>query len=62
MFEYILNRLKEPSTLRGIVNFATGVLATVGITVAPELSEQIIAAGLALVGLLGMLLPDGSKQ
>ena len=58
MFKYILERLKEPSTLRGLVNFATGVAATVGIAVSPEMAEQIIAVGLALVGFLGMVIPD----
>jgi hypothetical protein len=58
MFKYILERFKEPSTLRGLVNFATGVAATVGIVVSPEMAEQIIAVGLAVVGFLGMVIPD----
>lgn len=58
MFKYILDRLREPSTIRGIVNFVTGIMASVGIAVKPEMTEQIIAAGLAVVGLLAMIVPD----
>ena len=46
--EYLLNRLKEPSTWRGIVSFAMAV----GITIEPNMAEQIIAAGVTVVGLI----------
>lgn len=62
MLRYLIDRLKEPSTMRGFVNFVTGAAATVGIVVKPEFAEQIIAAGLALVGMLGMLVPDAKPE
>jgi len=49
--EYIYNRLKEPSTWRGIVVFLTGV----GFNLSPEMSEQIVIVAVPLVGLLGMI-------
>lgn len=57
MFNFILERLRDPAVLRGLVNFVTGALATVGITIAPEMSEYIISLGLALVGLVAMVYP-----
>ena len=52
--EYILNRLKEPSTWRGIVSFAMAI----GIVIEPEMAEKIIAAGVAVVGLILTLKKD----
>jgi len=46
--EYLLNRLKEPSTWRGIVSLAMAA----GIGIHPEMMEQIIAAGVTVVGLI----------
>jgi len=49
-----MDRLFEASTWRGIMAFLTGV----GVAVSPEQSEAIIAAGLAIVGLLGVFTRD----
>lgn len=51
---YIFNRLKEASTWRGI--FA--LLTALGVTVQPELQEAILASGLAIIGLIGVLFKD----
>ena len=60
MLEYINNLLGEASTYRGIATFLTGV----GVAVSPEHVAAITAAGLAVHGVLGLILPDklGSKQ
>ena len=47
-------RLKEPSTWRGLV----WLLTFAGLSLKPEQSEAIIAAGIALAGLLGVLTHD----
>ena len=47
---YILDRLKEPSTLRGILAMVTAV----GVKLHPELQEAIISAGLALIGMVNI--------
>lgn len=47
---YILDRLKEPSTWRGILAMVTAV----GVKLHPELQEAIISAGLALIGLVNI--------
>ena len=54
MKTYILERLKEPSTWRGIVMLLTAA----GIPIAPQMQDVIISAGLALVGLIGAATPD----
>jgi len=54
MKQYILARIKEPSTWRGIVLLLTAA----GVPIAPELQEVIISAGLGLAGLIGVATPD----
>lgn len=54
MKEYILARAKEPSTWRGAMLFLTAI----GIPIAPQLAESIIAVGLAIAGLIGVIAPD----
>jgi len=51
---YLLSRAKEPSTWRGAILFLTAI----GVPIAPQLQEAIIAAGLGLAGLVGVLTPD----
>lgn len=47
----LLERLTENSTWRGIILLATAV----GLRLEPELQAQIIAAGLALVGVINVI-------
>lgn len=47
---YLIDRLKEPSTWRGIL----AMLTAVGVKLHPELQEAIISAGLALIGLVNI--------
>lgn len=53
MKDYLLQRLKEPSTWRGIIYMITAA----GIPIAPALADSIIAVGLAVAGLIGALAP-----
>jgi len=53
---WILNRLRERSTWLG----ATACLASLGITVAPELSNAIAGFGVAAAGLVAMLTADNA--
>lgn len=46
----LLDKLAEPSTIRGII----ALLGAVGITVQPEYHEHIIAAVLALIGIINV--------
>lgn len=50
----VLTRLQEPSTWRGII----WLLSALGVTIRPELWDSIAAAGMAVVGLLGLLADD----
>ena len=52
--KWLIARLCEPSTWRGLVWLAT----VAGLTLSPQQAEAIITAGMALAGLLGVLLPE----
>lgn len=54
MKEYALERLKEPSTWRGIILLLTAV----GVPIAPQMADAIICVGLALAGGVGVVTPD----
>lgn len=55
---WIMRRLREPSTWRGLVWLAT----MAGLSLRPDQAEAIVAAGMALAGLLGVFLADEPKQ
>ena len=52
---YLLDRLSEPSTWRGFIMLATGF----GVAMSPETIEQVVVAGTAMTGLIGMFSTDG---
>lgn len=52
--QYIVARLREPSTWRGILMLCTAL----GVKISPEFQEAIMQFGLAAVGLIGMLTSD----
>lgn len=54
MKAFLLARGNEASTWRGI----TACLTAVGIALSPEQKDAIIAAGLAIMGLIGVFTPD----
>lgn len=57
ILSFLLARLSEASTWRGIIALATAA----GVAMSPELIEAIVAAGLAGIGLVGVLVPDAVK-
>lgn len=48
---YLLDRLAENSTWRGLILVGTAV----GLKLEPELQNQIVAVGLGLVGLINVI-------
>ena len=54
MQSYILERVKEPSSWRGLFL----ILTAIGVPIAPEMAEAIISVGLAVAGLIGVATPD----
>ena len=54
MKAYMIERMKEPSTWRGIVLLLTAI----GVPVAPALADAIVSVGLAVAGLIGVATPD----
>jgi hypothetical protein len=57
MSEYVKERLKEPSTWRGLILIATAF----GVPIAPQMGEAIITIGLALAGGVGVITSDNPK-
>ena len=51
---YVVNRAKEASTWRGVIMLLTAV----GLNISHEMADAIIGVGIAVAGLVGMLLPD----
>jgi len=54
MLDYVIKRLGEASTWRGIVAFVTAL----GVVLTPEQVNAIVAAGLALIGIIGVFTKD----
>lgn len=54
MLQYLLGRLSEASTWRGIV----ALLTAAGISLSPEQAAAIVAVGLAVIGTIGAFFPD----
>ncbi len=57
MFKYIINRLTERSTWLGLIALATAC----GATIEEAMAEQIIAAGMAVAGLIGIVTRDKTE-
>lgn len=58
--QYILARLREPSTWRGI----SYVLTAFGITLSPDVTDaiSILVMGLCIVGGIGIVTPDTRRE
>ncbi|MBF0284802.1 MAG: hypothetical protein HQL51_10135 [Magnetococcales bacterium] len=52
--EWLMERLREPSTWRGLVLLITGL----GVQISPETSDHLVTTGLAMAGLMGAVTPD----
>lgn len=48
---YLVDRMKEPSTWRGVIY----IITSVGITISPEATESFISIGLLFAGCIGLL-------
>jgi len=58
IIEYILDRLAENSTWRGIILVATSL----GIAIEPNQAAAITAAGMGLVGLINVFINNDSVK
>ena len=56
--DYILARLKEASTWRGIVALITAF----GVNLSPEQTSAIVTAGLGLIGVIGVFFADSKPN
>jgi len=57
MKDFFLTRLREASTWRGIIMLLTAA----GVSLDVAQTEALIATGMAIVGLLGVFLPDSAQ-
>lgn len=55
---YILARLQEPSTWRGLVL----IVSALGAALSPDQQEAIVTGGLLLAGIIGAAVPDKSSK
>jgi hypothetical protein len=53
-FKFLVARLSEASTYRGIALVLTGL----GVYVSPEAAAAVTSIGLGVTGLIGILFPD----
>lgn len=58
MIKKVLEYFLHSSTYKGIF----GILTAVGVSVAPEYQEAIIAAGLGVIGLIQVFVDDHDKS
>lgn len=56
--QYIIDRLAEPSTWRGLVL----VITAFGVKINPEQIEAIVFVGLFIAGMLGAVTKDSKPQ
>lgn len=58
MFKYLLKRLTERSTWLGLIAVATAC----GASIETALADQIISAGMAIAGLVGIVTRDSATD
>ena len=58
MLDYILDRLSEASTWKGIVWFATAF----GLVLSPDQQEAIASFGMTLIGLISVFVEKGNTK
>lgn len=58
VLRFVLARLREASTYRGLMLILTGL----GVALRPEVAEAVMACGVALAGLAGVVLPDAPGE
>ena len=56
--QYIMDRLAEPSTWRGIINIILGL----GVALSPAQIEAILAAGMLINGVIAASTKDAPKK
>lgn len=54
----VLELFLWPSTWKGLVAIATAA----GVTISPELTDKIVAAGLAVIGAIQVFVDDHDKE
>lgn len=58
MKTYLIDRLKEASTWRGIIL----ILTSAGAAITPEMAESIVTAGIGIAGIIGVATADKKPE
>lgn len=58
MLDYIINKLEEPSTWRGLV----WIITAFGVVLSPEQTEAIVTFGMTLAGLIAVFIEKGNAH
>ena len=56
--QYIIDRLKEASTWRGIV----AIITAFGVALNPEQTQAIVAGGMGVAGFIGIVCKDSKPK
>lgn len=56
--QFIIERLSEPSTWRGIIM----ILTAAGVQIQPQMMELIVSVGMAVAGVVGVATADKKSQ
>lgn len=62
MFDYMLERMKEPSSWRGLTWIAAAAIARFGGEFSADQQVAVMAAGATIAGALGAFLPSGKVK
>jgi len=62
MKQYILNRLKESSTIRNLIRLLVITIGFLGFHITPELEAQIVIIALAISSIIGIIFPDNLNK
>lgn len=56
--DYVVERLKEPSTWRGLI----WVASSAGLIISPDSAEAIVTLGMLSAGLVGVIASDSQQN
>ena len=62
MKQYLLNRLKESSTIRNGIRLLVITIGFLGFHITPELESQIVILALAISSIIGIIFPDNLNK
>lgn len=62
MKQYLINRLKESSTIRNLIRLVVITIGFCGYHLSPEIESQIVIIALSLSSIIGIIFPDNLNK